>query len=561
MTLVAEVLLWDTVYMKKLNQLISLFLGVVFFIASSAPLSAQEFVLPGLRAVPAQKTAAPLSTQKFILPGLRAAKKTSAAEDFLRALRQSAFVRRPDMTAQKLIEQAAFQGRMDGQMLAAVLSDDAYIASLDSDTAAELAYYAQFADSRDGSFSWTDQLTRVVLGRLGDYNENAADFPLQAFYAAVAVSLGHNPYMSRAVENWAFEQINTAANPMDTARRGWAAAVLADLAVESADDVWSAARRERFEWRLEKLIRKFDWLQNARTDYKMTGVKNVLGATNQGTLIQLFAQANSFFAMKDDDGFVKQMVSAGGLNPVGRALAGKEQGDRFSNTGENFYLHAPTPGTDGKGHFADSVNGRRHFILASLMQALFLSYNTRPRQESSALMQQFVRGYLTVNADGHFVHYLYIPLSGMRLGTAIHYATSLDGWDKEEAALQKELYAKLKKGYPWDVACTGVQGACEVAAEWLALGKVFGWVFRGIGWGGKAVGRQAVKAMSPRALMNLALIQIAARQGKKAVITWSKQTVKSLLKGAGWKATAVIGTGAAVRGDSPRRKTARIPAR
>ena len=62
-------------------------------------------------------------------------------------------------------------------------------------------------------------------------------------------------------------------------------------------------------------------------------------------------------------------------------------------------------------------------------------------------------------------------------------------------------------------------------------------------------------------LMNLALIQIAAQQGKKAVITWSKQTVKSLLKGAGWKATAVIGTGAAVRGDSPRRKTARIPAR
>ena len=293
----------------------------------------------------------------------------------------------------------------------------------------------------------------------------------------------------------------------------------------------------------------------------MTGVKNVLGASNQGTLIQLFAQANSFFAMKDDDGFLKQMVSAGGLNPVGRAMAGREAGDRFSDTGENFYLHSPTPGTDGKGHFADSVNGRRHFILASLVQALFLSYNTRPQQESSARMQQFVRNYLAVDADSHFVHYLYIPLQGMRLGMAIHYASSLDGWDKEEAALQKELYAKLKKGYPWDVACTGVQGACEVAAEWLALGKVFGWVFRGIGWGGKAVGRQAVKAMSPRALMNLALIQIAARQGKKAVITWSKQTVKSLLKGAGWKATAVIGTGAAVRGDSPRRKTARIPAR
>ena len=208
MTLVAEIFLWNTVHMKKLNKMISLALGFLFLISSSAPLSAQEFVSPGLRAVPAQKTAAPLSTQKFILPGLRAAKKTSAAEDFLRALRQSAFVRRPDMTAQKLIEQAAFQGRMDGHMLAAVLSDETYIASLDAEAAASLAYYAQFAEG--GASGWEEQLTRVVLGRLGDYNEKAADFPLQAFYAAVAVSLGHNPYMSRAVENWAFEQINTA---------------------------------------------------------------------------------------------------------------------------------------------------------------------------------------------------------------------------------------------------------------------------------------------------------------------------------------------------------------
>ena len=141
-----------------------------------------------------------------------------------------------------------------------------------------------------------------------------------------------------------------------------------------------------------------------------------------------------------------------------------------------------------------------------------------------------------MDSDSRFVHYLYIPLCGMRLGMEIHYATSLDGWDKEEAALQKELYGKLKKGYPWNVACTGVQGACEVATEWLALGKVFGWVFRGIGWGGKAVGRQALKAMSPRALMNLALVQITAQQGKKAVIAWSKQTIKTLLKGSGWKA-------------------------
>ena len=51
--------MWDTVYMKKLNQLISLFLGVVFFIASSAPLSAQEFVPSVVRTIPAKKASAP----------------------------------------------------------------------------------------------------------------------------------------------------------------------------------------------------------------------------------------------------------------------------------------------------------------------------------------------------------------------------------------------------------------------------------------------------------------------------------------------------------------------
>lgn len=538
--------------MKILHKTMSVLLGFLVFM-SSVPLAAQEAGVFGLH--------------------VKLAQTHNSVEKFMQAVKQAAFVRQADMTAQEVMRQCKYMdpgyvnGYVDGELLTAVLSDEAYVTSLGLEEATALVYCAQFVKIRDAS--WAERLSRVVLGRLGDYNEDAADFPVQAFYAAVAVSLGQNLRMWRFVEDWAFGQMELAANPSDAARRGWAADVLAKLAsrsvtvweelaiageaaLEDSDlqrktAIWSDVRRKRFERRLESLISKFDWLQNVPTDYKMTGVKNALGTSNQGALLQLFAQANSFFSMKDDDGFLKQMISAGGLNPVGRAIAGRGQGDRFSDTGENFYLHSPTPGTDGKGRFASTLNGRRHFILSSLIYALFLSYNTRhPWQESSLLMQQFVRRYLAVDADSHFVHYLYIPLMGMRLGMAIHNNSTLDGWEKEEAALQGDLYGKLKKGYPWNVICSSVQGACEVTVEWVGLGKVFGWVFRGLGWGVKAAGRQTVKHMSPRMLMNLALVQIAAGQGKKAVISWSKQSIKALLGASGWKKVVSVGTGAAL---------------
>lgn len=399
------------------------------------------------------------------------------------------------------------------------------------------------------------QLLRAVLGPLKDYYEND-NMALKGFYSLVAASLGHNVWTSRQVEEWAFAQINEASYSAGTGRRGaWAAVVLSYLAVPDEKNPWSALRRDKFEMRLEQALRRFDWLRNIRTDYKMRGVKNVFGASNQGVLISLFTQANSFFAMKDDDGFLKQMVSAGGLNPVGRALLTNEENApaRFSNDGESFYLHSPTPGTDGKGHFVASANGRNHFIVANLVQALFLSYHSQDTQTSSAKMQAFIRSFLTTDKQSHFTHYLYVPLQGMWQGANLHYTSSLYGWEKEEASLQKELYGKLKKGYPWSRVCTGVQGACEVAVEWMAMGKVFGWMFKGLGWGVSKGASAVVKALPGRALMNLAVVEIAGKQG----LRWTQRSVRYVLHQYGWKAGVSLAAAAALSADSRKSALAR----
>ena len=502
-------------------------------------------------------------------PGTRAAAVSlqgngNMAQAVLEALQQQAFMRRPEMTVNELWSQWQAQGWVDGTVLTAILCDEEYVRTLSLDEASALAYMAQFAapSRRYPAARWEEKLLQQVLAPLTDYNEKDTDFAAKSFYAAVAVSLGHHARLGRQVEDWAFKQMEAAAQRIDSARRGWAAVVLADLAVEAEDDVWSLARREQFERRLQNAITRLDWLQQERTDYTVRGVENGLGVSNQATLLQLFAQANSFFAMKDEDGFLKQMVSAGGLNPVGRAMMSDEDDapGRFSDTGENFYLHSPTPGTDGKGHFADTLNGRRHFILSTLVQALFLSYYTRQTEQSSLLMQQFVRSYLTVDSESRFVRYLYVPLQGMRLAMVLHNSSSLYGWEKEEAALQQELYGKLKKGYPWKVVCSGVQGACEVAAEWIMLGKVFSWIGKGLGAGARAVGRQVISSLSPKALLYIGVGQLVVKQGTKSAMRWGRQSIKMLLQRCGWAGTlpAAAGTVAAGAAFNPSRP---IPAR
>lgn len=532
--------------MKIWNKSLSLGLSFIFFL-SSLPLAAQERFFPRF-AQPKPSWGNPFSPA----PSSTILQPRQPQNKLLNALQKAAFTRQTNMTVQTLLAQFGAQGHVDGAAFTAVISDVAYIKGLSAEEASSLVYMAMFVD---GNGNWDAKLLDTVFAWLGDYNEKSPDFALQSFYEMTAVALGHHPWMWKQVLNRAFEQVEVSARPGNTARRGWSAALLADLATDITTDMgiekaWTKQQRDYFELKLEQLIRKFNWMQNDRADYKMRGIKNVLGATNQGVLISLFAQANSFFSMKDDDGILKQMVSAGGLNPVFRAAAGKETADRFSDTGESFYLHSPTPGTDGNGHFVDSPNGRRHFILGTLVQALFLSYDTRSAAESSSLMQQFVRQHLQTDREGHFRSYLYIPLTGMRLGAAIHFAkASLDGWDKEQDTLQKELYSKLKKGYPWNVVCTGVQGACEVTAEWIALGKLFSGVFRAMGWGAKAAGRQVIKVLPAKTLMNMALVQIAAQQGKKAVIRWSRQSIKAVLQKCGWKRkAAVVGGGLSVPG-------------
>lgn len=492
----------------------------------------------------------PLSAQGFRPSFFQ---QSSQTDPLLGRLQEQAFIRQPQQTVQSLFAQHEQSGKVDSWVLATILFDQKYIATLTQEEAEILIYLASMVEEPDAVAE--QQLLRAALSPLKDYYEDG-NMALKGFYSLVAAALGHNVWMSRQVEKWAFAQIHEAAYSAGTGRRGaWAAVVLGYLAVPDEKDSWTAARRDKFEMRLEQVLRRFDWLKDVQTDYKMRGVKNVFGASNQGVLISLFTQANSFFAMKDDDGFLKQMVSAGGLNPVGRALLTNEENTpgRFSNDGESFYLHSPTPGTDGKGHFVASANGRNHFIVANLVQALFLSYHTQDTQTSSAKMQAFIRSFLTTDNEGRFKHYLYVPLQGMWQGAQLHYTSSLYGWEKEEAALQKELYGKLKKGYPWNRVCTGVQGACEVAVEWVAMGKVFGWMFKGLGWGVSKGASAVVKALPGRALMNLAVVEIAGKQG----LRWTQRSVRYVLNQYGWKVGVSLAAAAALSADSRQSALAR----
>ena len=505
--------------MKIWNKSLSLGLSFIFFL-SSLPLPAQTLRRPSLKASGGTEW---------------------QADNLWKALQDAAFVRRPDMTADQLYSHYLQTGYVDGAALAAVLSDRPYIQSLSLEEAARLIEVCSVAEGRPGDV-WEDQLLEAVLSALENYDENSEDSFLQEFYALAAVSLGHHPRLWRKVESWAFGRIKDTANsgPADA---GWAATLLSMLAVHAENDPWPEERRVHFERRLETLIRQFDWLQYNETDYKLPGLKNISGISNQQVLISLFAQVNSFFALKEDDGFFKQMVSTGALNPLIRVLVEDSGGaGHVSRTGETFYFSFPIPGTDGKGNFTASLNGRRHYILFMLVQALFLSYNTRDPEESSRMMQQFVRDFLQTDNKGQFRHYLFIPLQGMSWGAQLHYYNSLYGWEKEEAALQNELYAKLKEGYPWDRVCAGIQGACEVAVEWYAAGKILGAVFRGLGWVGKTVGRQglrvAFRVLPPKTLLYAGLGQLAVKQGKKTIFRWSRQGIRNILRACGWKTKA-----------------------
>ncbi len=516
--------------MNILKRLFSILLSLAM-LAASAPVSAQQY--------------------DFLPPAAQAGSK----KDLWSALQVRARVRQNYMTVSALEQQYDSTASVSGEYLLVMFNDVSYINSLSLEEAETLAWLTQYADFRDDYLR--KELQDFLTAQLTDYNEKAKDFALKSFYAAATASLAQgNASCLRDLMDWSLQQMEYTSQMGNSARYGWAAVLLNTFALQSGN--WNESFRMRFERKLEKIISQFHWLQWQKTDYKIKGVKSdFLASTNQGVLISLFAQTNSFFSMKDDDGILKQMVSTGGFNAVGRAFQEEDPG-RFSDDGEAFYLHSPTPGTDGNGNFVDSVNGRRHFALSYLVQALFVSYYLGDEQGSSARMQQFIRKYLMVNSEGEFTQYLYVPLQALRMARVLHDSSSLFGWEKEAKALQEELYGKLKKGYPWGVACTAVQGACEVAAEWMLVGKVLEGAFKLLGVGGRAVTKAAGKILAESlpltTLMQLGLIQ--AKAHSKIVLT--KAAIGAWLKSCGWKVGAVGAAGAALTSDTPLH---RVPAR
>lgn len=492
-----------------------------------------------------------------VQPG-RFASKAVASLEALNHWAQIPSVPTSHPTVEQLVLAQEQTGRVDACALASVLQDTSYVQELSLDQADELAVLFAYADQTQRGC--LEHLKQFLFLHLTNPVSSARGEALTAFYAMAAVSLSHNLYVGRDVEEWAFAQVEQLARRDSNSKRGiWPATVLAVMAEEAGVDQWplvmGPGRREKFEIRLSKVIRDFDWLQNEPTDYYLVNMKSkgLFSISNQGALVSLFLQANNFFAARDDDSFAKMMVTTGAFNDFIRfAHTGNMQtasAMRFSNDGETFYLAHPTPGTDGKGHFVDSPNGHRHYALAQLVQALCVSYATRQDKQASALIQDFVRRYFETDREGHMVRYLYVPLQAMRSGRELLDGFSLEGWGPQEKALQAQLYGLLKKGYFSSVVCTNVQGFCEVAAEWSVVSKILGVIGRGVKVTFKSLAKTIMKTLPIPTMLHLAVIDL----GAKRALRFSKAGIKNFLSQYGWKAggAATIGAvGVGLRSDT-----------
>ncbi|MBR3631809.1 MAG: hypothetical protein IKN49_01925 [Elusimicrobiaceae bacterium] len=453
----------------------------------------------------------------------------------------------PDYRRNKMI--------VDANLLQDILLHKTYISELSLQDAQDLAYYFAFADS-------SVDLVDLLFKRME--RTPLEDEKLLSFYAMAASSLSHNCRFRTqgerlSVRDRAIQEVEKASlNHMSAKYAIWPARVLLMLSAYASEYDWPCVMDEaghlRLENSLKRMINNYNWLQYYETDYVMTGVKKkkLWHPSNQTTMLSLFSQANNFFASKDEDSTLESFTKTGGMNPI---IRWAQTGDmetaaqlRFANDGEVFYFNHPTPGTDGKGNYVDSDNGHRHQVLSFLVEALCVSYATRPSKEASKLIEEFTRSYFATDSDGHFTKYLYVPLISMRTGRELFENAFLEGWGPNEQALQSELYAKIKKGYPASVVCTTVQGICEVTAEWTGLGLLFETLGIGVKAGVKVVGKRLMRVMPIRMMLDIAVVDLGARR----VLQFSKAGIGKFLSRFGWKQMAAAGAvGVGVTADKP----------
>ena len=395
---------------------------------------------------------------------------------------------REDMTAEDIFEQVEDIGAVDACLLLSVVADRDYIETLDEYSLNSLANTFAYVDLHQSPCK--PIISRLILDTLAQaqYDEMSEDFWFYDFYAKAATCLGYNLDFYDSLLSWAFEQVERAAMRTNNGTEGaiWAAMVLSNMAVRHENDEgdiytipWPA--RIKFEQRLRDIIAQYDYLKNESADYLLPRIKNggIVDKTNQTVLVQLFAQVNNFFSYKRAGSQLQVFWTTGGFNDMLRP----QDVSSFSDATEGFYLHHPTPGTDGRGNWADSPNGRKHQILALLLQGLASSYVTHEREEAAELFSSFVKQYIKPAPQGGFAHYLFVSLHMMRFGKKL-LPTSAE-WREEEKRLQEQLYKTLKREYSIVPVMTTVQGGAEVGSELVLFDGVF-----------KVVGKIVVKPVA-----------------------------------------------------------------
>ena len=372
---------------------------------------------------PAFSTARP--NQTFVSPYNPFIKKTPE-QQLMEELRKAALERPADLTVQKLEESLQKEGGVDLCAYNKLIRDEKYIESLSEDEVISLIDMASNThfEGRKGCRNSFIFFLKEKLNQ--DISTSESVNALNGLYVLIAASYARKGISAyNEISQIAFEVLDPA-DVFATRERGWALELLFYLAqVSDRGYTMPDWEREFFEEKIAQKILRMDYLKDMRADYyasKRIKGSDILSTTNQGALISLFIQTNHVLSMKNDDPLLKQMFSTGGFNALVR---GETPG--FSSRGETFYIHHITPGTDGDGNMAPTLNGYRHAILANLIQVLFASYHTRSREESSEKMKTFIRRYFKVDSEGEFKNYLYVPLIGMRVATIYHEDSSLYG--------------------------------------------------------------------------------------------------------------------------------------
>ncbi len=323
----------------------------------------------------------------------------------------------------------------------------------------------------------TDLLVNFLAEKLKHpYNKAESEYNLYYSYSIIAASLVANAGAGRDMLSALVDNVKDVYGK--SSAQVWSARALAEI-------VYLSPYQQRFLTReLESIIFNFgEKLKYSEVENNLLGFK----ISNQDTAIKSFMYTISFFAKKQEDTFLKSMITTG--NFVERSA----------------YLQNPLPGVDGDGDFLSTPDGYRHNTSFNLITALF---NTYAFGGDYRRMNDFIIKYAKLNPNGtDFQNYFLFAIYGLELASAYNENLSLEGWGEQYQNFTYAIGKAIWKVSPATSVCVTVQGGAEVCTEWIAVMKVF----QCLGIAAKGTGKVIIRLLPVKQSLRASIL-IAARR-------------------------------------------------